>query len=93
MGPAEFALDLEILLDEARKGGFWSYSTGVAAEVLKKYPGRVQGARIDNYKTTLPVKKGLSSSAAVCVMVARAFNALYDLSMTVMTVFSLLIEL
>ncbi len=34
---------------------------------------------IDNYLTDLPLEKGLSSSAAVCVLVARAFNALYDL--------------
>ena len=32
------------------------------------------GININNYRTTLPVKKGLSSSAAICVLVARAFN-------------------
>lgn len=30
---------------------------------------------------TLPMKSGLSSSAAICVMVAKAFNQLYDLHM------------
>ena len=34
------------------------------------------------YRTDLPVKKGLSSSAAVCVLAARAFNRLYELKMT-----------
>ena len=37
------------------------------------------GLFIDNYLTTLPMKKGLSSSAAVCVLVASAFSAVYDL--------------
>ena len=33
-------------------------------------------------RTTLPLKKGLSSSAAVCVLVARAFNQAYGLRLT-----------
>src|SRR3990172_767205 len=32
--------------------------------------------------TDLPIKKGLSSSAAVCVLTARAFNRVFDLKMT-----------
>src|SRR5664279_4694321 len=44
---------------------------------------RVRGLEVDNYLTDLPIRKGLSSSAAVCVLVARAFNRLYDLKMTV----------
>jgi mevalonate kinase len=32
---------------------------------------------------TMPPRQGLSSSAAICVLVARAFNRLYDLKMTV----------
>ena len=31
----------------------------------------------------LPLKKGLSSSAAICVLVARAFNRLYDLGLDI----------
>jgi len=31
----------------------------------------------------LPIRKGLSSSAAVCVLTARAFNHLYDLKLTI----------
>ena len=30
---------------------------------------------------TLPMKSGLSSSAAICVLVARAFNLLYNLNL------------
>ena len=51
-----------------------------AYQILTNY--RVQGLEIDNYLTDLPVKKGLSSSAAICVLVARAFNRIYDLKMT-----------
>jgi UTP-glucose-1-phosphate uridylyltransferase len=71
----------EALLEEARKGGFFSYAAGVAYQILTHYA--VSGLLIDNYKTDLPVKKGLSSSAAVCVLMARAFNLAYDLKMTV----------
>ena len=43
---------------------------------------RVGGIEIDNYMTDLPIRKGLSSSAAFCVLVARAFNRAYDIKMT-----------
>jgi UTP-glucose-1-phosphate uridylyltransferase len=39
--------------------------------------------KIDNYQTDLPVRKGLSSSAAICVLTARAFNRIYDLKLTI----------
>ncbi len=35
-----------------------------------------------NYKTTLPMRKGLSSSAAVCVLIVKCFNETYGLGMT-----------
>lgn len=65
----------------AEEGGFYSYMAGVAYQILIR--NQVGGLIIENYKTTLPVRKGLSSSAAVCVLVARAFNRVYDLRMTV----------
>ena len=71
----------DLLLEEARKGGFFSYVAGVAYQVLTN--NAVKGLEIDNYRTDLPVRKGLSSSAAVCVLTARAFNLVYDLKMTV----------
>ena len=79
----EFELPMrpDALLEEARKGGFFSYVAGVAYQVLTH--NTVKGLVIDNYATDLPVKKGLSSSAAVCVLTARAFNVAYDLKMTV----------
>jgi len=79
--PYEIPMDPKVLLEEAQRGGFWSYVAGVAYQILTHY--HVRGLVIDNYQTDLPVKKGLSSSAAICVLAARAFNRIYDLKMTV----------
>jgi UTP-glucose-1-phosphate uridylyltransferase/mevalonate kinase len=77
----EIPMTPKALLEEAQKGGFWSYIAGVAYQVLTNY--HVRGLVINNFKTDLPVKKGLSSSAAICVLAARAFNRVYDLKLTV----------
>ena len=77
----EYPLSVKTLKEEAKKGGFFSYVAGVAAYMMEYYD--VGGISIDCYKVTLPMKKGLSSSAAVCVMVARAFNILYNLQISV----------
>lgn len=79
--PSEFPMERDALLAAAGEGGFFSYAAGVAYQVLTH--SRVHGLEIDNYRTTLPIRKGLSSSAAICVLVARAFNRLYDLKLTV----------
>ena len=80
-GPLEIPMERSALLAEAETGGFFSYAAGVAYQVLTHY--HVRGLEIDNCLTDLPIKKGLSSSAAICVLVARAFNRIYDLKMTV----------
>lgn len=74
-------MEADVLLSIAEEGGFWSYVAGVAYQIVTHY--HVKGLEVDNYKTDLPAKKGLSSSAAACVMIARAFNRLYDLKMTI----------
>ena len=79
--PFEVVMEPEALLAAAQKGGFHSYAAGVAYQVMTHY--RVRGLEIENELTDLPVKKGLSSSAAVCVLVARAFNRVYDLKLTI----------
>lgn len=82
-------LDVESLTLQASQGIFQSYVCGTAAAVLKllnaEQLGKLQqyGIRIANYKTTLPMKKGLSSSAAVCVLVAKCFSELLDLKLGV----------
>ena len=81
IGPSEIPMQPNVLLEEAQKGGFWSYIAGVAYQVTTNY--HVRGLVINNYKTDLPVKKGLSSSAAICVLTARAFNRVYDLKLTI----------
>jgi len=80
LGPHEIPIDRHVLLMEAQQGGYFSYIAGVAYQILTNY--HVRGLRIDNYKTDVPIKKGLSSSAAICVLTARAFNRIYDLKMT-----------
>ncbi len=80
-GPYEIPMQPKALFDEAQKGGFWSYIAGVAYQALTNY--HVRGLVLNNYKTDLPIKKGLSSSAAICVLAARAFNRIYDLKLTV----------
>ena len=81
VGPHEIPMEPSALLAEARAGGFWSYIAGVAYQILTHY--HVRGLVIDNHLTDLPTKKGLSSSAAICVLTARAFNRIYDLKMTI----------
>jgi UTP-glucose-1-phosphate uridylyltransferase/mevalonate kinase len=81
LGPQEIPLEPRALLEEAQGGGFFSYAAGVAYQVLTHY--RVRGLTIRNTRTDLPIKKGLSSSAAISVLTARAFNRVYDLRLTV----------
>jgi UTP-glucose-1-phosphate uridylyltransferase/mevalonate kinase len=81
IGPYEIPMEPQALMKEAQQGGFWSYIAGVAYQALTNY--HVRGLVVDNFKTDLPIRKGLSSSAAICVLAARAFNRVYDLKLTV----------
>ena len=73
--------DPTALLALAQAGGFWSYAAGVAYQIV--VTNEVGGLEVDNYRTTLPLRKGLSSSAALCVLVARAFSKAYKLKYTI----------
>jgi galactokinase len=77
----QLPMEKQALLEISQKGGFFSYAAGVAYQFLTYF--HVGGLEIDNYLTDLPIQKGLSSSAAICVLVARAFNRSYHLNMTV----------
>ena len=77
----ECEMDSAKLLAVARQGGFYSYVAGVASYINDNYT--VGGVKITVLKQDLPVKSGLSSSAAICVLVARAFNQLYGLKMNI----------
>lgn len=63
----------------AKSGSFFCYCAGVASYMLEWY--KVGGVRIRITDMTLPMRSGLSSSAAICVLVARAFNQLYNLNL------------
>jgi len=72
-------MDEQELKRVARSGSFFCYCAGVASYMLEWY--KVGGVRIRITDMTLPMKSGLSSSAAICVLVARAFNQLYNLNL------------
>lgn len=57
---------------------FFRYCAGVAYEILKRQnlPGGLDVRIVD---MELPLKRGVSSSAAVCILVAKAFNECYNL--------------
>ena len=70
------------LKEIAKSGSFFSYCAGVVSYMLEWY--QVGGVKITLKSMTLPMKSGLSSSAAICVLVARAFNQLYHLNLNTM---------
>ena len=72
-------MDEQELKRIAKSGDFFCYCAGVASYMLEWY--KVGGVRIKITSMTLPMKSGLSSSAAICVLVARAFNLLYNLNL------------
>ena len=66
----------------AKSGSFFCYCAGVASYMLEWY--KVGGVRIKITGMPLPIRSGLSSSAAICVLVARAFNLVYHLNLNTM---------
>lgn len=77
----DIPMELPFLKSVAQKGGYFSYIAGVTAYVMEHY--NVSGLEIEITDITLPMKKGLSSSAAICVLTARAFNILYSLHLNI----------
>ena len=75
-------MDEQELKRIAKSGSFFCYCAGVASYMLEWY--KVGGVRIRITDMTLPMKSGLSSSAAICVLVARAFNIIYKLHLNTM---------
>lgn len=85
----EATLDAASLNVGALTHDFFSYIRGTISAVLTwpSIQNRIseilcKGIDINNYRSTLPMKKGLSSSAAVCVMVATCFNQLFSLDLS-----------
>ena len=75
-------MDEQELKRIAKSDSFFCYCAGVASYMREWY--KVGGVRIKITSMTLPMKSGLSSSAAICVLVARAFNLLYNLNLNTM---------
>lgn len=73
-------MNTEKLKEIAHSESFFSYCAGVASYMLEWY--NVGGLKITLTSMTLPMKSGLSSSAAICVLVTRAFNELYNLNLS-----------
>ncbi len=73
--------DAETLLETAKdEEEFFRYCAGVAHEISTN-AGVTSGIDIRIKSMDLPLRKGVSSSAAVCVLVAKAFDAVYKLGL------------
>lgn len=69
----------DTLKTTAKSDSFFAHCAGAAAYMRDSF--HVGGVKIRLTKMTLPIGKGLSSSAAICVLVVRAFNILYHLNL------------
>lgn len=78
----ECRMDFQELKEIARSNSFFSYCAGVASYMLEWY--KVGGIHIHLTKMDMPMKSGLSSSAAICVLICRAFNQIYRLNLNTM---------
>jgi galactokinase len=78
LGPVRIPARLADLDAAARRAGFFRYAAGVAAEMVARFD--VGGLQLQ-VRGDLPVQRGLSSSAAICVLVARAFARAWGLDL------------
>ena len=81
MQHASWGWDAEALQEAAGDNNeFFRYCAGTAHEMLA-HPGVTGGIEIEIFDMDLPLRKGVASSAAVCILVAKAFDAVYDLGL------------
>ncbi|MFB3891277.1 MAG: mevalonate kinase [Phycisphaerae bacterium] len=72
---------MDTLLGAAKDANeFFRYCAGVAYQMASK-PDVTGGLDIRITAMDLPLRKGVSSSAAVCILVAKAFDAVYRLGL------------
>lgn len=81
IGPHAIEMQSSLLEETAKAGGFHSYSAGVAFHIQQDHS--ICGVEINNFRMDLPIRKGLSSSAAINVLTARAFSRVYNLGLSV----------
>ncbi len=77
----QWSADSDTLLAAAKDPDeFFRYCAGVAHQMITRFES-VGGLDLRVTSMDLPLRKGVSSSAAVCVLVARAFNEVYGLGL------------
>lgn len=76
----ECEISEKALKKEAENNTFFSYMCGTILYLIRNY--EVAGLEIEIEKMDLPIQKGLSSSAAICMTIAKAYNQLYHLKLS-----------
>jgi galactokinase len=96
ISPSNVEIDMnELSLEKEtkRSGSFFRYIAGVALHIRRQTgcdggtsileeTQHIAGITLDIYKSDLPMKKGLSSSGAICVLTAQAFSKCYDMNLS-----------
>lgn len=77
----EIEMDSEKLFHYLKTNNYYSYCCSVAYYMQKKYD--VNGLEVNIIEKTLPIRKGLSSSACISILIAEAFNRSYDLNLNI----------
>jgi galactokinase len=73
--------DADTMLEAAKdRNEFFRYCAGTAYQMMSA-PGVTGGADIRITAMDLPLRRGVSSSAAVCILVAKAFDEVYRLGL------------
>lgn len=63
------------------KSHFFRYCAGTAYYLMRRH-ALPTGVRLDITRADLPIKKGLASSAAVCLLTAKAFSEVFGLELS-----------
>jgi galactokinase len=79
-GPECIAIEAGAIAAATEAEGFFRYAAGTFGALRDAHD--VGGLRAE-VRSDLPVRKGLSSSAAICVLIARAASRLYSLGLSI----------
>ena len=72
----------ETLKEQINSNNFLSYICGTLLYMKRKYGEQIGGLELEIIEMDLPIKKGLSSSAAICITIAKHMNRLYNLNLS-----------
>ena len=74
------------LLEHAQSPHWSSYISGVLLYIVRTFEITTKFSpfvlEIDNHETSMPVSKGWSSSAAICILITRSCSLLLDLNLS-----------